>query len=181
MILKLFLGFFRIGLVGYGGGPASIPLVQKEYVDKYKMLTEAELIELVGICNMLPGPLITKVSAVVGYRNKGVIGAIVATFGLILPSTIAMILIFSLFFSSISTNERIGNMVAAVMPTVTIMTLILVLNFIKNAKDKFKNLELIFYVLFFIILLYVIKIDVIYAILGMILLSFFIPKKREAE
>lgn len=181
MLLKLFIGFLKIGLVGYGGGPASIPLVQTEFVEKYNMITEDELIELVGICNMLPGPLITKVAAVVGYRNKGSLGAFVSVMGMILPSTLALIIIIKFFFNSISTNERIGNMVAAVMPTVTIMTLLLVLNFIRKAKNIFKWVELILYTLIFIILFYFLNINVVYVILAVIALSFIIPKGGAKE
>lgn len=181
MLLTLFIGFLKIGLVGYGGGPASIPLVQKEFVENKQYITEDELIELVGICNMLPGPLITKVAAVVGYRKKGKIGALVSVMGMILPSTIALILILTFFYNSIATNKSVSNMVGAVMPAVTIMTLLLVLNFTAKARGVFKDKELFIYILLFIGLIYFLNINVIYVIIGVILLSLFLPKRKEDE
>lgn len=179
MLIKLFLGFFKIGLIGYGGGPAVIPLVEREFVVKYKLISEDEIIELLGICNMLPGPIITKMVAVIGYRNKGIVGACVSVFALLLPSSLMLALILSLFYKSIGTNQNIKNMVAAVMPIVSIMTSILLINFIKKAKDKFKNVELLFYVLLFMFLIYFIKINVVYVIIGIIFICFIVPKIEE--
>ncbi len=59
---RIFLAFFRVGMLGYGGGPASIPLVHKEVVDHYKWMTDEEFGDVLALGNTLPGPIVTKLA-----------------------------------------------------------------------------------------------------------------------
>jgi len=64
--LHIFLAFFRVGMLGYGGGPASIPLVHKEVVDKYKWMNEDDFSDVLALANTLPGPIATKMAGYIG-------------------------------------------------------------------------------------------------------------------
>ena len=56
---EIFIAFFRSGILSFGGGPSVIPLIQKEVVEKYKMMDDEEFANVVSIANTLPGPIAT--------------------------------------------------------------------------------------------------------------------------
>jgi len=102
--LNLFLSFAKIGLVGYGGGPAMIPLIQEEVVEGNEWMTDEEFVDTLAMGNALPGPIATKMSFFVGYkvgRQDGVVagwgGAVLALSGLLLPSLVLMMVLGILF------------------------------------------------------------------------------------
>lgn len=84
--LQLFLSFIQIGLFSIGGGYAAIPLIQTQAVDIHHWLTMSEFSDLVTIAEMTPGPIAVNSATFVGIRIAGIPGAIIATFGVILPS-----------------------------------------------------------------------------------------------
>ena len=96
--LALFLSFFQIGLLSFGGGMAAIPLIQEQVVDQHHWLTLTEFADLVTISEMTPGPIAVNSSTFVGIRIAGFPGALVATFGCILPSCIIVMLLAWLYF-----------------------------------------------------------------------------------
>ncbi len=96
--LDLFLSFFQIGLFSFGGGMAAMPLIQAQVVDRHGWLTMAEFTDLITISEMTPGPIAVNASTFVGTRIGGTLGALVATFGCILPSCIIVSLLAWLYF-----------------------------------------------------------------------------------
>ena len=72
----IFMAFFRVGILGYGGGPSSIPLVHKEVVDKYKWMDTDEFGDVLALGNALPGPIATKMAGYIGYRVGGILGMV---------------------------------------------------------------------------------------------------------
>lgn len=93
---QIFLAFFIPGILGYGGGPASIPLVENEVVGRYEWMTSTEFSELLAIANTLPGPIATKMAGYVGYAQGGVLGSIVGIFATVAPSLILMIVLLGI-------------------------------------------------------------------------------------
>ena len=83
--LEIFLAFLIPGILGYGGGPSSIPLVEREVVGTYEWMTTAEFAEVLALGNALPGPILTKMGAYIGYEAGGVFGSIVAISESVLP------------------------------------------------------------------------------------------------
>lgn len=71
---EIFWGFFVANVLGYGGGPASIPLMQEEIVNHYGWLTNEQFADVLAVGNALPGPIATKIAAFVGYEVAGWIG-----------------------------------------------------------------------------------------------------------
>ena len=96
--LDLFLSFFQIGLLSFGGGMAAMPLIQAQVVDRHGWLTMAEFTDLITISEMTPGPIAVNSSTFVGTRIGGTLGAFVATFGCILPSCLIVSLLAWLYF-----------------------------------------------------------------------------------
>lgn len=86
---SLFAGFARVGLLGFGGGPAMIPLMQAECVGA-GWVTEAEFLEGLAVGNALPGPIAVKMAWYVGAHESGLWGGVAAVVGVTLPSVALM-------------------------------------------------------------------------------------------
>lgn len=106
IFLKLFWTFFKIGLFGFGGGYGMLSLIQMETVHNHHWLTSAEFTNIVAISQMTPGPIGINSATYCGFtaiHNTGmdnalsVLGSLVATFSLVLPSFVLMILISKMF------------------------------------------------------------------------------------
>ena len=85
IFLKLFITFFQIGLFTFGGGYAMISLIS-EKVTAYGWLTEEELLNMIAVSESTPGPIAINMATFVGSDQGGVLGAICATLGVVLPS-----------------------------------------------------------------------------------------------
>lgn len=84
-LLALFVIFFRIGLVGFGGGNAMLPLVHEQLVSEHSLLDETSFVNLVALSQSTPGPFILNIATWVGYHEAGWPGALVASIGVCLP------------------------------------------------------------------------------------------------
>ena len=133
--LQLFLAFFRVGMLGYGGGPSSIPLVHKEVVDKYKWMNDDDFADVLALGNTLPGPIATKMAGYIGYRVGGILGLINATLSTILPTIILMIVLLTTI-SSIKDYPWVQGMTAAVVPVVGVMLATLTWDFFKKSQTS---------------------------------------------
>lgn len=89
-LLTLFLTFFKIGAFTFGGGYAMIPLIQKEMVENKKWISDEDILEIVAIAESTPGPIAINTATFVGYRVGGFLGALCATFGVVLPSFVVI-------------------------------------------------------------------------------------------
>lgn len=92
-LFKLFMAFARIGAFTFGGGYAMLPMLQKEVVEKNHWATENEIMDYYAIGQCTPGIIAVNTATFVGYKTKGVPGAIFATLGMITPSVIIITLI----------------------------------------------------------------------------------------
>lgn len=130
---QLFLSFFRIGMLGYGGGPASIPLVHKEVVEKNKWLTDDDFSDILAMANTLPGPINTKMAGYIGYRVAGYRGMLNALLASTLPTIVLMIVLLTTL-ASFKDQPWVQGMTKAVLPVVGVMLAVLTWDFFKNAK-----------------------------------------------
>ena len=96
VFIDLFLIFAKIGLFTFGGGYAMLPMIQKEVIEKYKWATEDEIMEYYAIGQCTPGIIAVNTATFVGYYQKGILGGIVATLGVVSPSFIIITLIAAL-------------------------------------------------------------------------------------
>lgn len=98
IFLELFWVFFKVGILGIGGGYAAIPLIQSFVVDGHGWLTQAQFADLLAIDELTPGPIAINSATFVGMRVAGVGGAIVATFAFVLPSVIIISILGLIYF-----------------------------------------------------------------------------------
>ncbi len=118
---ELFYIFFLIGLFTFGGGYAMIPMIQEQVVGKGWM-SEAQLTDFIAISETTPGPFAINVSTFVGSQTGGILGALCATLGVILPSFI-IILIVSLIMSKFLNNRFVKGALNGVKPIVLALIL----------------------------------------------------------
>jgi chromate transporter len=116
LLWDIFLLFTRVAVFSWGGGPASLALMQRE-VTAAGWVTSAEFADAVALGNALPGPIAPQVSAYVGYKLAGTAGAIAAAGGTVLPTTVLMLVMVVLFFG-VKENPIVKAMLTAVRPVV---------------------------------------------------------------
>ena len=126
IFLYLFITFFEIGLFGFGGGYGMLSLIQNETVEHWHWLTSSQFTDIVAISQMTPGPIGINSATYCGYTAvvnagystpMGILGSATATFALVLPSLILMILISKLFMKYMNTTA-VQNVFMALRPVV---------------------------------------------------------------
>jgi len=127
------MGFLRAGLFCFGGGPASIPFIHREVVIRYKWMTDEEFTEVVAIANTLPGPINTKLSGYIGLRVGGILGLLVSTSAMILPTCILMIVLLTTF-AQFADQPWARGMTRAMLPVIGVMLGIMGWQFLVLAK-----------------------------------------------
>lgn len=127
LLWKIFVLYSRVALFSWGGGPASLALMQRETTAALWLppgsttpvpwVTSGEFADAVAVGNALPGPIAPQVSAYVGYKLAGVPGAVAAAAGTVLPTTILMLLMVVYFFK-IKDSLTVQSMLKMVRPVV---------------------------------------------------------------
>jgi chromate transporter len=128
-LLKMFFMFFKIGLFTFGGGYAMIPLMKSEAVDG-GYVTADMMYDFIGISESTPGPFAVNMATFIGMSNYGVVGAIVATLGIILPSFLIILMIASLgskFIESDGVKRAFLGLKPAVIGLITTVSIRLVI------------------------------------------------------
>ena len=103
IVLELFLTFFEIGALTFGGGYAMIPFV-REQVLLHGWLTEEELLNMIAVSESTPGPIAVNMATFVGSNEAGILGSACATFGVVLPSFIIILIVASLLKNFLKYN-----------------------------------------------------------------------------
>ncbi len=93
---ELFINFLKIGAFTFGGGYAMLPLIQ-EQVESHGWLTDEELINFIAVSESTPGPFAINISTYVGMETGGLLGALCATFGVVLPSFVIILIVVKCF------------------------------------------------------------------------------------
>ena len=126
LYLKLFWTFFKIGLFGFGGGYGMLSLIQNEVVENHQWITNSEFTDIVAVSQMTPGPIGINSATYVGYkaienagmtRMESVCGSLLASFSVMLPSFILMLLI-SAFFMHYKDHKSVQTVLKWLRPVV---------------------------------------------------------------
>jgi len=96
LLSDLFLSFAKVGLFTFGGGYAMLALIENLCVERKHWITHDEMMNITVIAESTPGPIAINCATFVGYRQRGFVGALAATVGMVLPSFVLLLLI-SLF------------------------------------------------------------------------------------
>ena len=114
LYISLFLSFVKVGFLGFGGGYAIVTLLQQELAG-HGWLSAAEFADLVAVSQMTPGPLAVNAATYIGGRLAGLSGAVVATFGVSIPSFILVILV-ARFFRQFNRHPLTGSVMGVLRP-----------------------------------------------------------------
>ncbi len=101
ILLELFLTFFKVGIMTFGGGVAMLPILEREIVDKKNWATREELLDYYAVGQCTPGIIAVNTATFIGHKKNGISGGILATLGVITPSVI-IILIIASFLKSLT-------------------------------------------------------------------------------
>ncbi|MGQ4666107.1 chromate transporter [Metabacillus halosaccharovorans] len=117
MLLQLFILFFMIGTVSFGGGYAMLPVIEREVTGK-GWITTTDFTEAVALAGMTPGSIASNSATIVGYKVAGIPGAIISSIAMSLPSVI-LILVIALFFYKLHSNKLVKSAFYGLRPIVT--------------------------------------------------------------
>lgn len=136
-LFKIFYTFFKIGLFTFGGGFAMIPLMEREIVENHSWIEKEKFIDAISITQSVPGAVAVNLSIFFGYNVAGFLGALVAVFGVALPSFI-IILLIAVSFNRLSDNQVVLNIFKGIRPAVIGLILYAGMNLAKNIDWSLK-------------------------------------------
>lgn len=114
--LTLFWTFFKIGLFTFGGGYAMIPLIQSEVL-AHKWMALEDLINFIAVSESTPGPFAINISTYIGAEMGGILGSVCATFGVVLPSFV-IILIVAKIYDRFKESKLVSGAMSGLKPAV---------------------------------------------------------------
>lgn len=132
----------KIGLFTFGGGYAMIHLLDHELVEKKGWLAHGEFTDLVAIAESTPGPIAINCATYIGYKRAGILGSVVATVGVCVPS-VTIIYLISLFFNSFLTLTWVASAFRGIQVSVVFLILSAGVKMLKKAKKTPFNLTVI--------------------------------------
>ncbi|TCP21647.1 chromate transporter [Scopulibacillus darangshiensis] len=141
MILwKIFLAFFIPGILGYGGGPASIPLVENEVVGRFHWLTVGEFSKVLALGNSLPGPIATKMAGYIGYEVGGVLGSLAGIIATVGPSLILMIVLLRILYKY-KDSPKVKRLTLLIRPTIAVLLGVMAYEFFAESFGQSGSLQ----------------------------------------
>ena len=164
--LSLFLTMLKIGLFTFGGGYAMIALFENEFVEKKKWLEKDEFLDVAAIAESTPGPIAINAATYIGYKNSGIIGSMIATLGICIPS-FAIIYAISLFFDDFISFTLVAYAFKGIQICVVYLILTAGLKMLKQIKKNTFNVIIISLTLICMIVfsLFAVKFSTIFYIL----------------
>ena len=164
--LSLFLTMLKIGLFTFGGGYAMIALIENEFVEKKKWLDKDEFLDIAAIAESTPGPIAINAATYIGYKNSGIIGSMIATLGICIPSFV-IIYAISLFFDSFLSFTLVAYAFKGIQICVVYLILTAGLKMLKQIKKTTFNMIIISLTLICMIVfsLFAVKFSTIFYIL----------------
>ena len=140
--LLLFLTMLKIGVFTFGGGYAMIALLENEFVEKKKWLEKDEFLDVAAIAESTPGPIAINAATYIGYKNAGIIGSIIATLGICIPSFV-IIYAISLFFDAFLSLTLVAYAFKGIQICVVYLILTAGLKMLKQMKKTAFNIIII--------------------------------------
>ncbi|PWA10378.1 chromate transporter [Pueribacillus theae] len=98
-LYKLFFTFLKVSPITFGGGYAMLPLIEREVVKRRKWLNEHEVVDILTVAQTAPGAVAINSAIFIGYRVAGLLGSIVALFGIMLPNLLIVIIAIFMYFA----------------------------------------------------------------------------------
>lgn len=167
ILVELFIVFFKLGAFTIGGGIAMLPLLQNTLINEKKWFTKEEFMDIVAVCQSLPGVVAINMATYVGYKKKGLIGSVVSTFGVTIPS-FTMILIIARFITSLGDNGVLMGAMAGLRAAALGMVVVALIQLMPAAiKNKWAMLAaVVAFVLIAVLKVNTAHVILLFAVLG---------------
>ncbi len=162
---ELFYANFIANMLGYGGGPATLPLLKEEVVDNYGLLTNQEFSEVVAFGNGLPGPIATKMAAFIGYDQAGILGALISLFATVAPTLILLIVLMSILMKY-KDSPKVKRLTKVIRPTIGVLLAVMTYQFIADSTIDIGVFHTIIIVVFGYFFLELKKVSPAFVIIG---------------
>ena len=141
LLLNLFLTFAKIGLFTFGGGYAMISLIENQCVEQKKWITHDEMMNITVIAESTPGPIAINCATFVGYKQAGLLGSLIATLGIVLPSFL-IIFAISMFLNQFLEITWIANAFKGIKIAVGLLILDAAITMIRKMQKKWLPLSI---------------------------------------
>ena len=135
---ELFRTFFHIGIFTLGGGYAMIPLIEQEVVTRHKWVSKEELVDLIAIAQSCPGVFAINIATFIGYKLRGIGGAVSTTLGTALPSFL-IILAIAIFFKTFQDVPAITAAFRGIRPAVVALIAVPTFRMAQSARIGWTN------------------------------------------
>lgn len=130
-VRTLFAVFFKISAVSVGGGLAMLPLISREFVEKRRWMTDEEMVDVVAVMQSMPGIIAINMGILIGYRTAGILGAVSAAFGVVVPPFTVIVLVAA-FISFFKDNQHLANAFLGIRAAVCALILLSVIKLSKQ-------------------------------------------------
>ena len=164
--LSLFWTMLKIGLFTFGGGYAMIALLENEFVAKKKWIEKDEFLDVAAIAESTPGPIAINAATYIGFKNAGIVGSIIATLGICIPSFV-IIYAISLFFDAFLSLTLVAYAFKGIQICVVYLILSAGLKMLKQMRKTEFNIIIILITLICMVVLslFAVKFSTIFYIL----------------
>ena len=161
-LIDLFFTFCRIGGLTFGGGYAMLPIIQKEIVEEKKWATDEAVLDYYAVGQCTPGIIAVNTATFIGYKVHGIIGAIVATLGVVFPSLIIITIIAALLknFANYSIVQHAFSGIRVVVIALIVSAIL------KLAKTSIKNSTTLIIAIIAFILVAFVNLSPIYIVIA---------------
>lgn len=164
-VFQLFVTFFNIGAFTLGGGYAMLDMVERDVVDRRHWIEKDEFWDMIAIVQMLPGVFAANTALYIGYKIKGIKGALAACLGAIIPS-ILIILLIAVFFLDYQDNPAVERIFRGIRPCVVALILSPAIKMFINSKVNWKTA---IFPIAAVCLIYFFKVSPVYIIIATII------------
>jgi chromate transporter len=134
-LLQLFVSFFKVGIMTFGGGYAMLPMLQREVVEKHAWVTEEDVLDCYAIGQCTPGVIAVNTATFVGYRVHGVSGGCISTLGIVTPSLL-IISIIALVLRNFADYAVVQHAFAGIRVAVVVLVLFAVAKLFKSGVKR---------------------------------------------
>lgn len=160
LYIDIFISFLKISAFTFGGGPAMLPILKSELVDKHNWMTEDEMIDLFASAQIIPGVIFINVACLIGIRVAGIFGAVIASIAVLLP-VLVCIGIFIFFFNYIN-KDILNKIFKGIISGVVAITFVVAIELFKKYIKSFMTF-MAFIISF--ILIDIVKVKIYYVLL----------------
>ncbi|MCD6546738.1 MAG: chromate transporter [Thermotogae bacterium] len=176
-LIRLFLIFMKISAIGFGGGYGILPLMREELVEKRKIMSTSDFYHAIAQAQSLPGPIAVNTSIFVGLKLFGILGAVILTFGVVVPPFFAILIIANLI-------DRFGNLEVFrnFLKGARIAIVVIIIDFaVRLSRRNLRDISSAVIIFIGVLLTFFLKIPVILAFLITAFFIYIVPHKKDIK